>query len=249
MGTDTTHLLVDTGISGKRTEAGLNELELSLSDVDGILITHEHADHINGLGVVSRKYGIPIYATGKTIEAMKNTKSLGSIDDSLFKEVYPDEKLTIKDMVVHPMKVSHDAAEPVAYRFYHGSKKMGVITDLGCFDDYTVASLQGLDAILIEANHDVNMLQVGPYPYYLKQRILGKRGHLSNELSGKLLNAILHDNMKKIILGHLSKENNLAELAYETVRIEVTMSDSPYKGDDFPIFVANRSCNTEAVEI
>lgn len=144
MGTDTTHLLVDTGISGKRTEAGLNELELSLSDVDGILITHEHADHINGLGVVSRKYGIPIYATGKTIEAMKNTKSLGSIDDSLFKEVYPDEKLTIKDMVVHPMKVSHDAAEPVAYRFYHGSKKMGVITDLGCFDDYTVARLAGL---------------------------------------------------------------------------------------------------------
>lgn len=249
MGTDTTHLLVDTGISGKRTEAGLNELELSLSDVDGILITHEHADHISGLGVVSRKYGIPIYATGKTIEAMKNTKSIGSIDNSLFKEVYPDEKLTIKDMVVHPMKVSHDAAEPVAYRFYHGSKKMGVITDLGCFDDYTVASLQGLDAILIEANHDVNMLQVGPYPYYLKQRILGKRGHLSNELSGKLLNSILHDNMKKIILGHLSKENNLAELAYETVRIEVTMSDSPYKGDDFPIFVANRSCNTEAVEI
>lgn len=249
VGTDTTHLLVDTGISGKRTETGLNELELSLSDMDGILITHEHADHISGLGVVSRKYGIPIYATEKTIEAIKNTKSLGSIDDSLFREVRSDEKLTIKDMVIHPMKVSHDAAEPVAYRFYHGSKKMGVITDLGCFDDYTVASLQGLDVILMEANHDVNMLQVGPYPYYLKQRILGKRGHLSNELSGRLLNSILHDKMQKIILGHLSKENNLAELAYETVRMEVTMSDSPYKGDDFPIFVANRSCNTEAVEI
>lgn len=249
VGTDTTHLLVDTGISGKRTETGLNELELSLSDMDGILITHEHADHISGLGVVSRKYGIPIYATEKTIEAIKNTKSLGSIDDSLFREVRSDEKLTIKDMVIHPMKVSHDAAEPVAYRFYHGSKKMGVITDLGCFDDYTVASLRGLDVILMEANHDVNMLQVGPYPYYLKQRILGKRGHLSNELSGRLLNSILHDKMQKIILGHLSKENNLAELAYETVRMEVTMSDSPYKGDDFPIFVANRSCNTEAVEI
>lgn len=247
VGSDTTHLLVDCGISGKRTEQGLRELELSMGDMDGILITHEHSDHIGGLGVLSRKYGLPVYATEKTLEALKHTASLGSLDKELFQSIRPDEKFRIKDITVNPMHISHDAADPVAYRFSHGGKKVGIITDLGCYDEYTVASLQGLDAVLLEANHDVNMLQVGPYPYYLKQRILGKKGHLSNELSGRLLSSILHDGMKKIILGHLSKENNLAELAYETVRIEVTMADIPYKGDDFPIVVANRSQNSEPV--
>ena len=98
-----------------------------------------------------------------------------------------------------------------------------------------------MDALLIEANHDVNMLQVGPYPYYLKQRILGDRGHLSNENSGKLLSRILHDNLKTIILGHLSKENNLPELAYEAVRMEITLGDNPYNANDFRLQVANRS--------
>ena len=126
---------------------------------------------------------------------------------------------------------------------------MAVVTDLGTYDDYTVESLKGMDALMLEANHDINMLQVGPYPYYLKQRILGKRGHLSNELSGKLLSQLMHDNLKAVCLGHLSKENNLVELAYETVRLEISMSDNPYKPDDFPIFVANRSELSQMVEI
>ncbi|MDD2973014.1 MAG: MBL fold metallo-hydrolase [Lachnospiraceae bacterium] len=249
VGTEATHLLVDTGISGKRTEQGLNEIGVSLRDIDGILVTHEHADHISGLGVISRKHGIPIYATPGTIYAIKNTKSVGKIDTSLFNPVSADEKLIIKEIAVHPMRVSHDAAEPLAYRFAYGDKKVGIITDLGNFNDYTVANLQGLDAVLLEANHDINMLQVGPYPYYLKQRILGDRGHLSNEVSGRLLSRILHDGMKKIILGHLSKENNLAELAYETVRVEVTAADVPYTGNDFPIVVAKRDTVSEVVTI
>lgn len=249
VGTEATHLLVDVGISCKKTVAGLNELGLTGNDIDGILITHEHADHISGLGVMSRKFGIPIYGTFATLEEIKKVTSLGVIDPELFHPILADEKMILKDIVVNPMKISHDAVDPVAYRFQQGKKKMAVVTDLGTYNDYTVESLKGVEAIVLEANHDVNMLQVGPYPYYLKQRILGNRGHLSNELSGKLLSRLLHDDLKTVCLGHLSKENNLAELAYETVRLEVAMSDNQYKAEDFNIFVANRSEISETIAI
>ena len=241
VGTDATHILVDVGISGKKAETGLNTLGLTCRDIDGIFITHEHIDHISGLGVLARKYGIPIFATKGTIAAIKQTKSVGTIDEDLFQTISAEEKLTVKDMTLNPMQISHDAAEPVAYRIRHGKKKLAIITDLGTYNDYTVECLKGMDALFLEANHDVNMLQVGPYPYYLKQRILGNRGHLSNELSGRLLSELLHDKMQAVVLGHLSKENNLPELAYETVRLEITMAENEYKATDFPISVANRS--------
>ena len=147
------------------------------------------------------------------------------------------------------MKISHDAAEPVGYRVGYGEKKVAVCTDLGTFDDYTVACLTGLDALLLEANHDVNMLQVGPYPYYLKQRILGNRGHLSNENAGRLLDRVLNDKIHAIMLGHLSKENNMPELAHEGVRKEITMGESRYKADDFPIYVAARDALSPVIEL
>ena len=208
IGTDATHLLVDAGISCKRTVEGLNQLGLTGKDIDGILITHEHSDHIGGLGVLCRKFGIPIYATEGTITAIKKVSNLGAIDDSLFRAVRADEKFILKDIMVNPMKISHDAAQPVAYRFQYGSRRMAVATDLGMYDEYTVECLRGMDALLLEANHDINMLQVGPYPYALKQRILGKKGHLSNELSGRLLSRLLHDNLKTVFLGHLSMHWN-----------------------------------------
>ena len=247
VGSDTTHLLVDVGISGKRTEEGLRELGLSMRDIDGICITHEHADHINGLGVLSRKYGLPIYATRGTVEAIRQSSSVGEIDESLFQVIKPDEKCTIKDISLYPLRTSHDAADPVAYRIDYDGRRIGLITDLGCYNDYTVECLRNLDLLYLEANHDIHMLQVGPYPYYLKQRILGERGHLSNENTGRLLCRILHDGLKSILLGHLSKENNLPELAYETVRMEVTMSELPYRGGDFPLYVAKRSEVSEVI--
>ncbi len=249
VGSEATHLLMDVGISGKRTEEGLNQLGLSMRDIDGIFITHEHADHINGLGVLARKYEIPIYATEGTIEAIKQTSSVGEIDDALFQAVLPDEKCIVKDLAVYPMRTSHDAADPVAYRISHGKKKIGIITDLGCYNEYTVESLRGMDVLYLEANHDIHMLQVGPYPYYLKKRILGERGHLSNEAAGKLLSKLLHDGMQTIVLGHLSKENNLPELAYESVRVEVTMSDTKYGGNDFPIYVAKRDEVSDVITV
>lgn len=241
VGSDTTHLLMDVGISGKRTEEGLRELGLSMRDIDAICITHEHADHINGLGVLSRKYGVPIYATRGTVEAIRQTASVGEIDESLFRIIIPDEKYTIKDLSLYPLHTSHDAADPVAYRISYDGRRIGLITDLGCYNDYTVECLKGMDALLLEANHDVNMLEAGPYPYQLKQRILGERGHLSNENTGRLLCRILHDNLHTILLGHLSKENNLPELAFESVRMEINMGDNPYKAGDFDIRVAKRS--------
>lgn len=248
IGSESTHLLVDAGISGKRTVQGVESLGVKMEEIDGILITHEHNDHVNGLGVLSRKYQIPVYATRGTINAIKQMSSLGEIDDTLFHEIQVQEKFTLKDVTVNSMRISHDAAEPVAYRFFCDKKKAAIITDLGKYDDYIVDNLRGLDAVLIEANHDVRMLEVGPYPYPLKMRILGERGHLCNEASGRLLSSILHDHMKTIMLGHLSKENNLPDLAYEAVRLEITNSATPYRADDFPILVASRDERSAVAE-
>ena len=249
VGSEATHLLIDAGISGKRTEAGLEELGLTGRDLDGILITHEHADHISGLGVLARKYEIPLYATKGTIDALGRMRNMGTIDPELWVEVREDQRFTIKDLSINPMRISHDAAQPVAYRISYGSRRVAICTDLGEYNDYTVECLKGLDAILLEANHDVNMLQVGPYPYPLKQRILGSLGHLSNENSGRLLSRILHDGLKYISLGHLSQENNLPELAYETVRMEITLGENPYKAEDFQIQVARRSEISPVMEL
>lgn len=249
IGSERTHLLVDAGISGKRIVSGLNELGMRPEEVDGILITHEHNDHIKGLGVLSRKYAIPIYATQGTMEGILEYSGLGEFDRSLLHSVSCDEDFLIGDMKIHPFRISHDAKEPCAYVAGQGEKKVAVATDMGMYDDYTVSNLRGLDALLLEANHDVKMLQVGTYPYYLKQRILGDRGHLSNENSGRLLCDILHDGFKGVLLGHLSKENNYERLAYETVKMEVTMGACPYSGEDFPISVAGRDRISEIMYI
>jgi len=249
VGDEHTHLLVDTGISKKRIEEGLKELEIKGDELSGILVTHEHADHIQGLGVFSRKYNIPIYATRGTLQGIQSAKSLGKMPEALYHEIKADEEFSLGDILVHPFAISHDANEPTGFRFQSGKKKVAVATDLGKYDQYIVNNLKNLDALLLESNHDVHMLEVGPYPYPLKRRVLGDRGHLSNELSGRLLCDILHDNLKKVLLGHLSKENNYEKLAYETVKLEITLGENPYKGEDIPISVAKRDCRSEIVVV
>jgi phosphoribosyl 1,2-cyclic phosphodiesterase len=249
VGTDNTHVLVDIGISGKKMEAGLKELEITGRDLDGILVTHEHADHIKGLGVIARKYGIPIYTTGGTADAISRMSNVGKLPEGIFHEIREDEPFAIKDLTICPFEIPHDAAQPVGYRLECGDKSVGVATDLGRYGEYLIGHLKNLDALLLEANHDVRMLQVGPYPYRLKQRILGDRGHLSNENAGRLLGRLLHDKMKAVLLGHLSKENNYEALAYETVCSEVTLGDNPYKASDFKIQVAGRERISEIITV
>ena len=249
IGSESTHILVDAGISNKRIQQGLKEIGLKGEDLSGILITHEHSDHIRGLGVLARKYGLPIYATPGTIRELQGKKELGDYDGSLYCSVQPDCSFQVGDLKVLPFSIDHDAAQPVAYRVYCGRKQVAVATDMGHFDSYIIEHLQDLDAILLESNHDVRMLETGPYPYPLKRRILGDHGHLSNENAGRLLTYILHDKLKKILLGHLSKENNYEELAYETVRLEIDHGDTPYTSRDFSISVAGRDRMSEIVYI
>ena len=240
VGTEKTAFLVDSGISMKKTEEGLNSVNLSLKDIDGIFITHEHIDHVKSLGTIMRKYGTPVYLTEKTRDAVLSMTSLGKMDTSLLKIIDNRNTFKIKDMDISTHPISHDAADPVCYSFSDGKSKAALATDLGCYDDDMISFLSDHDSLLIEANHDIRMLEAGPYPYQLKKRILGDKGHLSNESSGLLIRELLNDHIKNIILGHLSHENNFIELAYETVKEE--LKGNPYTDDvrDFNLNVARR---------
>lgn len=248
VGSENTHILIDAGISNKRIEQGLNDIGIKGGELDGIFITHEHSDHIKGLSVLTKKHGVPIYGTKETLEEICN-KTGGGVSEDLCCPVCPDVEVRLGDLEIKPFSIDHDAANPVAYRVQQGRKSVAVATDMGHYTPYTIDHLQGLDALLLESNHDVNMLQTGGYPYYLKKRIMGDYGHLSNETAGRLLNMLLHDNLKKILLGHLSKENNYEALAYETVKMEINMGGGPYQASDFSISIASRDCMSEIVTI
>ena len=248
IGSQTTHLLIDAGISRKRTQENLQRAGLDLSELDGIFITHEHADHIQGLAMILKKYDVPVYATEGTIRALRRMEKYASFGRDRFTAVKADEPVVVGDLTVNPMQISHDAAEPVGYRIRYGKQKVCICTDLGCYTPYTRECLKDADVLLLEANHDVNMLEVGPYPYPLKQRILSDRGHLSNAASGYLLDSVLNPHMKAIFLGHLSQENNLPELAFETVRVEINAADDEYEADELPLYVAKRRDASAMVE-
>ncbi len=248
VGTNETSLLVDAGISKKRIVEGLLQIGVCPSSVKGILVTHEHSDHIKGLGVMSRQYKIPIFGTRETIEEIKKISSLGVIEEELFHIIEPDESFVLGDIEVNPFSSFHDAKNPVCYTFCQEEHKVGVATDLGTYDDYIVENLKGCEILLLEANHDVNMLQVGSYPYALKRRVLGDLGHLSNDSSGKLLTRLVHKELKYILLGHLSKENNYPELAYETVKYELEKQGVLEKFD-FHLEIARRDKLSPMVSI
>lgn len=245
-----THLLVDAGISGKRIEQALESIGTAAEAIDGILITHEHSDHIQGIGVLARRYGIPLYGTAETLCGMvKGKTNIGRIPEELLHEVKPGEKLWFNGVIAQAHSVSHDAANPVCYTFEADGRKAALVTDLGMYDDNVLNAVTGAEILYLEANHDVNMLLVGTYPYYLKQRILGERGHLSNDAAAKLVCEVFHPGLRHVILAHLSKENNLPELAFETVRIEL-QAVAAKKGLLMPdLFVAERDIPSRMVEV
>lgn len=243
IGNNNTNILIDAGISGKKIEAGLDSIGVNPKDLHGILITHEHSDHIKGLGVMARRYEVPIYGTPETINALLRSSGVGRIPEELLRYVTPNQSFMLQDIEVEPFSISHDAANPVCYTLASEGKKIGYATDLGTYDDYIISKLKDSHILFLEANHDVNMLMVGSYPYYLKQRILGNHGHLSNDHSANLICELLHDKLKNVILAHLSRENNYEELAYETVVQSVHSNLGGLKAP--AICVANRETPTE----
>ena len=211
--------LIDIGISGKKTTQGLMEIGINPCEIDGIFITHEHIDHIKGVGIFSRKYNTPIYATPKTWEKILEEQMIGNVQEHNIIKISKEEYMEIKDLKILPYTIYHDAVDPVGYAFFYQDKKITIATDTGMIDERIKTYLKGSHGILLEFNHDIHMLEAGTYPFYLKKRILSDLGHLNNEAAAAVLTDIYHEDMKWVILGHLSKDNNVPDLAYLTAKM------------------------------
>ena len=229
-----TNILVDCGMSGKRLEQLLSELGLKVSDISAILVTHEHIDHVSGVGVVSRRFNLPVYATCGTHFAM----DVGKMREENIKYIEPDRPFEIGEIAVNAFCIPHDAADPVGYRFFCGEKKLAVATDIGIMTNEIFDSISGSESIILEANHDIDMLKNGCYPPPLKSRILSNVGHMSNALAAKTALALAKRGTKRIMLAHLSNENNTPALAYDTVSSELTAAGA--LDGDLELLVANR---------
>ncbi|GGJ56126.1 MBL fold metallo-hydrolase [Virgibacillus salexigens] len=208
-------LLVDAGLSGKQMDRLFQEIDIDPASLSGILVTHEHSDHIKGLGIVARKYQLPIYANEKTWKAMEGSIGKITTDQKFLFNMH--EVKTFNDMDVESFGVSHDAAEPMFYTFHHHGKKVALVTDLGYVSERIKKTVEQADAYVFEANHDVSMLRMGKYPWNVKRRILGDSGHISNEDSGLALADIIGNNTQRIYLAHLSLDNNMKDLARMSV--------------------------------
>lgn len=207
------NILIDAGISMRRVVSALGEFGLTPQDLCGVLITHEHSDHISGLSMLNKHYRLPIIAPTELCKVLSCVKP--ELTTSL-NSVSVGEVFNIDTLKIRAFRTPHDAKFSVGYRF-EDSSVFAFATDTGSISDEMLDGLIGADTALIEANHDLDMLKNGPYPYFLKQRILSDHGHLSNNDCGKLAQSLANSGTKHIILGHLSKENNTPEKAYETV--------------------------------
>ncbi len=209
-------ILVDAGLSGKKIEERMAKINRSLADVDGIFVTHEHSDHIQGVGVLARRYNLPIYANAGTWAAMRD--KIGKINPEQQFELPPASVLDLGDLQVESFAVSHDAAQPQFYQLHHDQQTLCIITDTGYVSEQVAGTIRNADAYLMECNHDPEMLRNGPYTWSLKQRILGDEGHLSNEEGAEALMDVIGPKTKQVVLGHRSQHNNYRELAHLTVQ-------------------------------
>lgn len=244
VGTDNTKILIDAGLSGKTIENGLKLEGISPDAIDAIFITHEHSDHVHGAGVLSRRYGLPVYATEKTWSFFNRHDTLGKMDEKNKRTV--TGAVTIKDMEISAFPIPHDAIQPVGYSVRTGGMKLCVATDIGHPTDEIKAGICDADVLLLESNHDIEMLTNGRYPKMLKERIAGARGHLSNVQAGVLLTEIMTSRLKHIFLGHLSEDNNRPLIAFDTVAGILTASDIKI-GIDVALHIAGRDGPGEAV--
>ncbi len=226
--TDNAGILIDAGLSGREIERRLECVDRSGESLDAIVVTHEHSDHIKGAGILARRYDLPVYINQKTLE--RGLKVLGKLPRTEI--VQTGQTLTIKDINVETFTKCHDAVDPIGLVLSRNGIRIGVITDLGKSTRLVEDRLRGCQALIVEFNHDPEMLDQGPYPLHLKQRIKGKDGHLSNEQAGDLIRVVSHKNLKKVVLAHLSEKNNHPDMARNQVTAAL-QSCGLYQADVF----------------
>ncbi|WP_100332665.1 MBL fold metallo-hydrolase [Bacillus xiapuensis] len=238
--------LVDAGLSGKQMEALFVSINRDIKNLSGILVTHEHSDHIKGLGVLARKYKLPIYANEKTWRAMD--KHIGNVDGEQ-KFIFDMETVqSFNGLDIESFGVSHDAAEPMFYVFHHEGKKLVLITDTGYVSDRVKGIIRNADAYVFESNHDVQMLRMGRYPWNIKRRILGDYGHVSNEDAALAMCDVIGDRTKRIYLAHLSQDNNMKDLARMSVAQTLQGKDMPV-GEQFELYDTDPKTPTILTEV
>lgn len=215
IGAGDTRILIDAGMPGRSIENALRQIGVLPETLSGIAITHEHSDHVKGVGILSRKYHLPVYANERTWNAM--ARSVGAVEKRNVRVFLNETDFYIGDLSLSPIPIPHDAADPVGYRVYYGGRSVGVATDMGHMQKSVVRALAGVDVLLLESNYDPALLRQNEhYSAYLKQRILGNHGHLSNEASAEMLLALYETGVRQALLGHMSGENNTPELALST---------------------------------
>lgn len=245
LGNESTKILIDAGLPGKKIDEALKQIGQTPNELDGIFITHEHIDHIKGVGVLSRKYDIPIYAPHDTWVEME--RSIGKIKEHNIKVMDRRSTVAINDIDITSFIIPHDAASPVGYTINSKGKQASVVTDFGVFTREIEDNIKESEVILIESNYNENMLDMGPYPYQLKQRIKNTYGHLSNEHCGEAIVQLLKSGLgKKIVLGHLSNTNNTPELAELTVK-DILRDNNIKLGSDIYLSLANRHSPSDMI--
>ena len=233
---DNSKILIDCGVSSKKIEKALSSIEIDASSIDAILVTHEHSDHVKGLATFSSKFDIPVFSTIQTFDNMEKITS--KIKNKNLKYFKIDEKFCIGDLEILPFSIPHDAANPCGFNIFSKDKKISIATDIGHMNYSILKKLEGSSFLLLESNYDTEVLKCCSYPFSLKSRISGPTGHLSNDMASKTITYLLKNGLHNAMLGHLSKESNLPELAYRTTVNEIL--DNGIDENTFNISVASR---------
>ena len=244
--TENTKILIDAGMSCKKIEEALHSIEVEPSSINAILVTHEHSDHVKGISTISKKFDIPIFATKETFEAMPtHTQKLSEKNINFLN---PSEKFCIDDLEILPFSIPHDASNPCGYNIIKDKHQISIATDIGHMTKPILNCLEGSEFILLESNYDPEVLKCCSYPFMLKSRIASDIGHLPNSIAGKTISYLSkNSNLKTAMLGHLSKESNFPELAYQTVVDELI--SSCIDNNSINLSVANRDCPSKLITL